>query len=123
MSFDGKNHILLSDGSGVILMAQTDSIAPDDKILLSVTDSGTAIANSNTFKPSNTGNNICQRSGFKAKPEQLVREWSGGLILPEYAEARNIQDFTRAHAEEQPGTRTPEAVNDFITTRVTQDDL
>jgi len=84
---------------------------------------GTSITNSNTFTPDSSGFTICQRSGFKAKPDQLVREWTGLWVLPRYAEPRNIQDFVRSKAEEQPGPRSGEQTNDFITTRVLPDDL
>lgn len=123
MGVSGENKLLLADGSGVLLLALSDDIPPADALLLAVIPGGTSITNSNTFQTDRSDFTICQRSGFKAKPDALVQEWNNLWVLPRYAEGRNIQDFVRSKAEEQPGPRSGEQTNDFITTRVLPEDL
>lgn len=119
MSFDGRNALLLEDGTGALLLEKDGT----GVLLLEVLLGGTLLTNDNTFKPSHSGFTVCERSGFKAKPDALVLEWDGVKVLPEFAEPRNRQDHVRSKAEEQPGPRSGEQTDDFITTRITQDDL
>ncbi len=66
----------------------------------------------NDTATTDTGNryNICDYSGFKAKPGELRKTWDGYYVLPQYWEPRNAQDFVRAKAENQRGSKRPEPV-------------
>lgn len=48
-------------------------------------------------------NSICQRSGFKAKPEQLVKDWTGLWVLPQFKDTRNPQDLQHSRPREDRG--------------------
>lgn len=67
---------------------------------------------------------VCDLSGFKAKRGQLVKQWNGLWVLPEYVERRNPQDLIRARGEKPPAQLSPEPDDDYLTTNeVTTDDL
>lgn len=56
---------------------------------------------------------ICDRSGFKAKPGELRKQWDGLLVLDEFWEARNPQDqIRRVTPERQRGPIRPENITD-----------
>ncbi len=84
---------------------------------------GTPIVNSNAVDTWGNTYNICDFSGFKAKPGELIPTWSGLMVLPEYWEPRNAQDFVRVRAEHLEGSPRPEGADKFITTRVLATDL
>jgi len=78
-----------------------------------VTDGET---NPNTEKhPSNYL--ICDRSGFRARfSEGLVEEWSGAMVLAQYAERRHPQDFVRGQSDRQESSWRPEQADAFLST-------
>ena len=87
-------------------------------------DSGTAITNSNATQPTGNSYNVCQISGHRAKPGELVERWDGLLVLPRFSEPRSEQDFVRVHAEKLDGSIRPEPAQDnFITTDIDPSDL
>ena len=59
-------------------------------------------------------NSICQRSGRLAKPEELVREWTGLWVLPQYRDFRHPQDFIRTSHETKEGSHATAAPDQFI---------
>lgn len=42
---------------------------------------------------------ICQRSGKKAKTEDLAREWTGLMVLPKYLDHRHPQELQTPNRE------------------------
>ncbi len=90
------------------------------------TDSGTPITNSNATTDVPNRYNICDLSGFRAKPGELIRTWNGLMVLPEFWEPRNDQDFVRSVPEHQTGATRPEPIGNetFLADgEVTADDL
>ena len=84
----------------------------------------TDITNDGATAPANNTYNICNISGFRAKPGELVRRWDGMMVLPEFTEQRHPQDFTQAiPAEKHDGSVSPESSDNFITTAISADDL
>ena len=83
----------------------------------------TDVVNTNAAPYWGNANNVCQISGFKAKPGQLVTRWDGLLVLPKFSEPRNDQDFVRVKPERQRGSIRPEAADNFVSTAITADDL
>lgn len=74
--------------------------------------------------PPANSRNICQRSGFLAKPAELKEEWNGVLVLPEFFEERNHQDFVKGRAEPLDGSLRPESPDKFLeVNEVTASDL
>jgi len=71
-----------------------------------------ANSNATTDVPSNY--EICDRTGFRVLPGQLVREWNGAMVRRESWEARHPQDFVRGRAERQRGSPRPEPADTFI---------
>ena len=92
-----------------------------------MSESGTTIENTNASTDTDNRYSICDRSGFRAKPGELKETWDGLMVLPQFWEARNEQDFIRSKAEKQRGALRPEPVNNptFIDSDnpVTADDL
>ena len=89
---------------------------------------GTAILNANAVTDSPNRYNICSRSGFRAKPGELIKDGYGDLVLPEFSEQRHPQDLLRSRTEKRvKGAIRPEPVKEneinYITTDVTVDDL
>ena len=87
--------------------------------------SGTPIVNTTASTDAPNRYNICDVSGFKAKPGELREQWNGLFVLPEYWTARNEQDFLRGKPESQRGALKPEPIGNetFITTAISADDL
>lgn len=67
---------------------------------------------------------ICDASGFKCYADQLVRQWDGAMVLPQFCDKRNPQDFVSGVRDNPaPLIARPEPGDVFISTPVTQDDL
>ena len=67
---------------------------------------------------------ICQRSGFRAEPGQLVKDWTGLWVLPRFREQRNEQQFVRSKPEKPPTQKRPEKDPVYLTTnQISSDDL
>ena len=70
--------------------------------------------------------NICERTGFKARPYELIVTWDNLKILPYYDDGRHPQEFARAVTENRKrGALRPEprAGDETFVTTVTIDDL
>ena len=68
----GANYVLLENGGGNVLLENDDGIdAWQDKVLLELDETG---AITNTLASEDSGNryNVCQFSGFRALPDELV---------------------------------------------------
>ncbi len=44
---------------------------------------------------------ICDASGFKCYADQLVRQWDGAMVLPQFCDVRNPQDFVTGVPDNQ----------------------
>ena len=123
MGLWGANYILLENGSGNILLENDTGLdAFPDKVLLEIDETG-SITNTEAVQDSSNRYNVCQFSGFRALPDELVESGYGELVLPKYAEPRHMQDFVTNRAEELPGSPRNEAPDVFITDEITIDDL
>ena len=74
-----------------------------------------------------TGNHInaCDLSGFKAKPNELIKQWNGLYVLPEFAEEEHPADNMRVRQEAiGRGSIRPEPTEgfNFITETVSPED-
>lgn len=69
-------------------------------------------ANVTTNVPSNY--EICDRTGFRVMPGELVKEWNGAMVRRESWEARHPQDFVRGRPEHPKGSPRPEQPDTFI---------
>lgn len=67
---------------------------------------------------------ICDRSGFRAKRGELVEQWDGLWVLPEFIESRHPQDLLRARGERHTAQLSPEPEDEFLSTnQVSTEDL
>lgn len=67
---------------------------------------------------------ICDASGFKCYADELVRQWDGMMVLPQFCDRRNPQDFVKGVPDNQTvRVSRPEAVDAFISTTVRPEDL
>ncbi len=71
---------------------------------------------------------ICDRTGFKLKPDQLKKEWDGTMVRPESFTPRHPLDLARPKVEQPTkGSERPEQQDPDIDTMypsgVTLDDL
>lgn len=58
---------------------------------------------------------VCQKSGFKAKPGELVQQWDGALVHRDYVDKRHPQEFVRGAAERaKRPSAPPEHADAFI---------
>ena len=76
----------------------------------SLPDVGTAIENLTATTDAGNRYEICDRSGFRAKPGQLKETWDGLMVLPQFWEPRNYQDLIETRPEEQRGPERPEPI-------------
>ena len=77
-------------------------------------EAGTTIENTSATQDSGNRYNTCERSGFKAKPGELVMDGYGSMVLPEFAEPRHTLDRVRARPEHQTGSTRPEQTDNFL---------
>ena len=89
----------------------------------SAEDAGVSITNASATQPTANSYNVCQRSGKRYKPGELIQEWTGLWVHSDYLDHRSQQDFVRVHAEKLEGSIRPEAIDNFITTSVTAESL
>ena len=84
---------------------------------------GQTITNANaTAGPTNY--EICQRTGFRQYPGELMRDGYGELIRPKSVDERHPQDFVRSRGgDRQRGSVSPEQNNSFIVTSIAPEDL
>ena len=84
---------------------------------------GTPILNANaTAGPTN--NEICQRTGFRLYPGELMRDGYGELMRGKSVDERHPQDFVRSRGgDRQRGSVSPEQDNVFISVSVTAESL
>jgi len=75
-----------------------------------VANQGTIIQNLDASEDAPNRYDICDRSGFKAKPGTLIPTWDGLMVLPEFWEPRNQQDLIRSREEKQQGAIRPEPI-------------
>lgn len=101
--------IAVSTGSAVLASDPIVQGAPDI-VIGEGANEGTVIQNLSATTDSGNRYEICDRSGFRAKPGQLVETWDGLMVLPEFWEPRNMQDFVSSRAERQSGAQRPEPV-------------
>ena len=119
----GEHYILLEDGSGNVLLENDVGLDRwPDKVQLEGSTAG-EITNTDAIADTDNRFNVCQFSGFRALPGELVESGYGEMVLPRFAEPRNIQERVRAQAENLQGSPRHEATDIFITTEITADDL
>jgi len=111
-------YIELDGGSQELVQQEGDPI--EGKVLL---EDYVGIVNTNTFEDSGNRFNVCQVSGFKVRPRELVKQWDGSKVRPESFDVRNEQDYVRVHAEQLTGPIRPETDNVFISTSIAPEDL
>jgi len=70
-----------------------------------------------------SGNTICDRSGRKCYPHELVKDpYTGNMVLPQYVD--DPQQITRVfRSTSGSGPRRAEQDNNFITTAILPEDL
>ena len=81
------------------------------------------IENSTATTDSVSRYNLCQRTGFRVKPHELVEEWNGTLVRPESFEYRHPAEFVRPLAEELTGPVRSEPSNSFVAVSIAPEDL
>jgi hypothetical protein len=57
---------------------------------------------------------ICEASGWKCYADELVRQWDGAMVLPQFCDKRNPQDFVTGVKERVPSWSRPEVADDFL---------
>ena len=69
-------------------------------------------SNATTSVPNNYV--ICERTGFKIRPDELVTEWNGSQVRRKSFETRHPQDFVRGKPERLSGSPSPEQTDQYI---------
>lgn len=135
LSLDSANPAIQLDtpiapGAGSLTLASDPIVQGAPEVIIGEgPNEGTVIQNLSATTDSGNRYEICDRSGFKAKPGTLVETWDGLMVLPEFWEPRNMQDFVTTKAEKQRGAERPEPVGsetfieDAYPNGVSSDDL
>jgi hypothetical protein len=67
---------------------------------------------------------ICDASGFKCYADELVRQWDGFMVLPQFVMRRNPQDFVKGVPDGVPPALVrPETPDNFLSRTVRPEDL
>ena len=77
-------------------------------------EAGTTIANSNATTDVPTQYTICDRTGFRVLPHELMRDGYGMMVRPESYESRHPQEMVRSTTDKQTGSVRPEAPDRFL---------
>ncbi len=87
------------------------------------TDLGHAITNADaTAAPTNQ--EVCDRSGFRVYPGELVKNWDGVYTRKQSVDQRHPQLLVRSVSEEFKGSPSPESEDSFVgVNEVQADDL
>ena len=117
-NYTGGFFLFLETGKKLLLEDFADLLLETSNI-----NPGTTIANTNADTRSFSGNEICDRTGFKVLPGDLVEEWNGHMVRPESFEPQQPQDKLRSRPDKLPGSVSPEPSDTFISTAVSADDL
>ena len=75
-------------------------------------------SNATTSVPNNY--EICDRTGFRVLPGELVEEWNGLKVRRKSWNRRHPQDFVRGSSEQLRGSERPEQTDRFLTTNEVQ---
>jgi hypothetical protein len=57
---------------------------------------------------------VCQKSGFKTKPAELVRQWDGAWVRGDFLDKRHSQEFVRGLRERVLPPSPPEQDDAYI---------
>lgn len=68
----------------------------------------------------NHARGICTMSGFEYALSDLVRDWRGLLVHPQFADKRNPQDHLRGVKERTLPYTSPEGADVFLSTNEVQ---
>ncbi len=74
----------------------------------------TSITNSDATTDAPNHYNICDLSGFRALPGELIKTWDGLWVLPKYWEPKHPQLMVRSRPENQRGSIRPEGEDTFL---------
>ena len=84
---------------------------------------GHAITNDNAT-PATTNQEICDRTGFRVLPGELVRNWDGIYTRLKSLDVKPPQLLIRSVPDQQKGSPSPESADVFVgANEVTIDDL
>ena len=84
---------------------------------------GHAITNDNAT-PAHTNQEICDRTGFRVYPGELVRNWDGVYTRIKSLDVKPPQLLIRSVPDQQKGSPSPESADVFVgANEVTIDDL
>ena len=86
-------------------------------------NAGTPITNSNATTSVPVNYVICDRTGFRLIPDNLVKDGYGGMVRKSSVDPVHPQDRVRGVTERQKGSVSPEGDDTFISTAITPDDL
>jgi hypothetical protein len=116
---DTEFYLSLEDDSGFLALEDVGLL------LLETSYSGTLIQNTTAQTRDQSGFTVCDRSGRKARPDELVRDpYTGGMVLPKYVDGFQPQEERpRRHDTTTKGSPRPEKDTLFITVTITVDDL
>lgn len=73
--------------------------------------------------PIDDGWAVCDFSGFKTKPHDLVKNWDGAMVGRRFVDKRNPQDFVKGVKERPFINPRPESVDVFLEAPVRAEDL
>ena len=77
-------------------------------------DYGALITNADATSDVPSNYVICDRSGFRVKPGELMKDGYGWMVRSRSWEPKHPQDFVRARAEKLEGSKRPEQTDRFI---------
>ena len=77
-------------------------------------DYGALITNADATSDVPSNYVICDRSGFRVKPGELMKDGYGWMVRSRSWEPKHPQDFVRARAEKLEGSKRPEQADRFI---------
>ena len=77
-------------------------------------EAGTPITNSNATTDVPVNFTICDRTGFRVLPHELMRDGYGMMVRPESHENRHPQEFVRSTTDKQTGSVRPEQADRFL---------
>jgi len=95
------------DSGNAIVASPTFAVTAD-------TQTGTEIVNSAADKTNPTNYEICQVSGIRVLPSEIMRRWDGAWVREKSNDPRHPQEFLRSRSDKLVGSVAPEQEDTFL---------
>jgi hypothetical protein len=111
------------EGATVTIRLSGATVFTDSEDPIFAEDHGTIIENPNAEVDGFGKYEIDDRTGFRLRPGEQVKEWTGFSVRPKSRDDRNLQEFRLGTDKKLSAAKRPEGEDQFISSSVSAEDL